>query len=209
MKTINKTYNVFSFDELTKDQQQKALDVNRLYNVEDPHWSTPIEWSITDELKENGYNNSDLRFSGFYSQGDGASFTCAEIDLVFWCEKNLTREQKKRFAPLIPLSAPYSITASIDRSVFSTHYIHEQTINANVDTFYLDNHIENEKQLQEVEDLCSELETLLTEDARERSRNAYEQLKNEFDYLTSDEGLRENFINNDFLFFEGGTIYYE
>jgi len=44
-------------------------------------WHDTILADIFDELSDEGFPDAYIQYSGFYSQGDGASFTCDKIDL--------------------------------------------------------------------------------------------------------------------------------
>ena len=46
---------------------------------EDPEWSEWIVEQIIEELEGMGFVGVEVNFSGFWSQGDGASFTCKSI----------------------------------------------------------------------------------------------------------------------------------
>jgi hypothetical protein len=70
-----------------KSLVQTILDKHRDYNVQDEYWyEGTIEWCKT-YLEAMGFNNPEVNFSGFSSQGDGASFTCKSIDFKKYIEK--------------------------------------------------------------------------------------------------------------------------
>lgn len=68
------------FSELSDNEQCEVL-AERLDRQE---WWEPVLEGFTEELKELGFQDIDIHFSGFWSQGDGASFT-ARLDFKeFW-----------------------------------------------------------------------------------------------------------------------------
>lgn len=71
-ETIVKTY--LTFDELTKEQKTKVIDKNRDINIYHGWWEYIKDDFIT-ILNSLGFNDIELFFSGFSSQGDGASFS--------------------------------------------------------------------------------------------------------------------------------------
>jgi hypothetical protein len=64
----------------------KELSENRQWEIVESQmgddWYDPIIEDIMAELEELGISEPDIRFSGFWSQGDGASFTCESVDLA-------------------------------------------------------------------------------------------------------------------------------
>jgi hypothetical protein len=76
MKKITKNYEVYSFDELSKEAKLVAIEKHRHINVDDfSDWDT---WVLEDkqlELESMGFNNVKIYYCGFWSQGDGACFT--------------------------------------------------------------------------------------------------------------------------------------
>lgn len=82
MRTITKTINLYQFSELSQKAKEKVL--KKLYDI-----NTNCEWYdfIFDDFMvkcENlgiTVNYNDISFSGFWSQGDGASFITDLIDI--------------------------------------------------------------------------------------------------------------------------------
>jgi hypothetical protein len=66
--------NIYKFEELTGEAKSKALDSLRDINIFDD-WFDFVYDDFKDDMKENhGIEVKEIQFSGFYSQGDGASF---------------------------------------------------------------------------------------------------------------------------------------
>lgn len=51
-------------------------------------WYEPLIEDAVNELAENGFEDAEIAFTGFWSQGDGASFTCKRIDVPLFLKKN-------------------------------------------------------------------------------------------------------------------------
>ncbi len=67
--------NVLEFAELTEEQKKKAIDGLRDLNTEGlSDWYHPIIEDNTKMLEALGFYDINIAFSGFCSQGDGASF---------------------------------------------------------------------------------------------------------------------------------------
>lgn len=71
----------FKFDQLDDSAKEKAREWMKEGNTQDNFWSEHIidEWK--EELDKMGFPDADISWSGFWSQGDGASFTSSGFDL--------------------------------------------------------------------------------------------------------------------------------
>jgi hypothetical protein len=70
----------------------KDLDEDRKWEIVESHmgdhwYESLIEDSIK-ELAEHGFEDTEINFTGFWSQGDGASFTCKRIDVPLFLQKH-------------------------------------------------------------------------------------------------------------------------
>lgn len=184
-ETITKTY--LTFDELNQDQKSKVLDNLRDIN-------TDYEWYDTDKedfhtiLGLLGFENISSEFTGFYSQGDGASF---KADFII--PKN-QKELKERMNKLLEYAPLYFKGNNDIKKLYLTlnfkeerkeemeeieiykmgRYSHECTM-------YCDN-----QQLQEF--------------ARFMAGNYYNGLYNQYEYLISDEAVEECILCNNYEF---------
>ena len=187
METIS--INLYTFDELIEKAQNKVLDDNRYFNVEHDDWH---EYTIEDEktkLAELGYLDADISFSGFHSQGDGASFT-AKIDLDAWINQDKTSREK-----FLSLNQ-YDISAWIDKS--ASRYHHEETMSACTDM-----DCDAPETMLDLED---ELQVTIEAEAKELAGDIYNQLRKEYEYLTSDEAIKESITINEYTFEADGTM---
>jgi hypothetical protein len=89
MKTVTITKTLRNFGEMLEAEKagevsKRAVEAAR-QTLKD--WATESEWYDyiyelwKDALEQIGFNKPELAHRGFWSQGDGASFTCASIDL--------------------------------------------------------------------------------------------------------------------------------
>lgn len=68
------------FSEFSDDEQDEIVAAR----LDSQEWWEPIEEGFAEDLSELGFSEIDIRFTGFWSQGDGASFT-ARLDFKqFW-----------------------------------------------------------------------------------------------------------------------------
>lgn len=170
--------NLYQFDELDKKAQEKALENFRSINVE-WDWYEPVYEEFKEIASEYGIEVDDMNFSGFYSQGDGASFTGEISDFKKFAEKT-GLEKLARFSKVIE----ENLTMKIKRynvDVYGSYVSHPA----------IENPIEGK--LREVkEELCEKL---------------YRILEEEYDYLTSNEVVKETIIANGYEFTEGGELF--
>ena len=193
--------------EKDKEVYEKIIERHRDTNVNHEWWKFTVE-QFQEELEAIGFSNTDVRFSGFWFQGDGASFTGdwdsakmlavkelkeKEIELSDWA-KELKRVLKGN---LKDIKAKYA-TFSIKRT--SHHYCHENTVSI----FYAEYWNSKKK-----EQYCipQEQEDDILEGCRAAMKAMYRILEKEYDYLTSDEAVEETLSVNEYKFDKDGKIW--
>ena len=207
----------FQFDELSPDIQKKVLNYYReTYeeNIFDGWYEDVIE-NFESKLKNLGLEDIESRFSGFWSQGDGASFTAKVRDVEKflmdgiklkpgkWFDYHYPKEKEEDEiddlisgfeelginSKIIPL-VPDDFWISIKRNF--SHYVHENTINADLDVEEpLEGRDLDASQQREFKTWLESLENSITEWARKKSRELYSELENEYKFINSDEAIQE------------------
>lgn len=187
MKT--QTINTFSFNELSEKVQTKVLDKFR-YDFNNNSFNDYLNEDFNIELSISGFYDSEIYYSGFYSQGDGLCFD-AKINMSFFCET----ENEKRILKLIDNGLIENFT--IQKTSFANHYSHEKTRYTN---FWNSgkNNIDNV-----LSELCKKIENKRLE----LCNKFYSILEKDNDYFYSDENIKEIIIENEYEFFEDGQIF--
>jgi hypothetical protein len=189
MRTITIHKVLYSFDELDAKAKDKALDSMRNVNVEDTEWYFNTYEEFKTKLTGLGYNNAEFRFSGFSCQGDGASFQ-ADIDLSAvgqrWTDKN---------SDFFDWLSDEGVTADIyDRHC--GNYVHENTkavsMNGSID---------------KVSNFLNDLETLIEQERYTLCKELYRTLEEEYDYLISDEQVKDYIKDNEHEFTSEGHLH--
>lgn len=73
-----------TFDQLEDSAKERARDWYREGALDYEWWEFIYEdWKTW--LENSGFESPEINFSGFWSQGDGASFTCRSFDLTAFC----------------------------------------------------------------------------------------------------------------------------
>ena len=145
----------------------------------------------------------DMNFSGFWSQGDGASFTGHVVDNKAFLQAHDISEDDY---PAIHRLLAYDGGFSIDITRNSSRYVHENTVSAEIvaaDGFvhilpsddFRDHIISqwDEELMLEYDRLQKEVTGII----RDYCRQLYKSLEDEYDYLTSDEVVWEAIVANE------------
>ncbi|MDM0116876.1 hypothetical protein QTI66_32640 [Variovorax sp. J22R133] len=182
---------------LSKYRQDKLLEKYRNIEVEHFEWWEHLYEDFKVDCADIGIGVNDIRFSGFWSQGDGASFT-GRID-NWRLFLNHVGETDLLLAAMASGDGDWpGWTFKIERRASGHNYCHEHSVDANFD---LDpcNVIDAEKDpvrhhafqqlLERIE--YRVLEEQYIEACRALMRELYHDLEEEHDYLTSDDKVVE------------------
>jgi hypothetical protein len=194
-----KTITLYKFEELSEEAQKKAIEDNYQINVEYTEWDDSVRDDAVSIGKLMGIDISRIYFTGFSSQGDGA---CFEGNYQY--NKNCVKELKE-YAPedktlhgiverlqAIQKKHFYKLSANVKHS---GHYYHEMCTDISV---YKDGNYMYSDSEQEAEE---ELKDIL----RDYMRWIYRTLEKEYDYMTSEEAIKETIIANDYEFTKDGS----
>ena len=193
----------FNFEELSEKVQKEVLDRNRGINVDYNWWEYSIsEWE--EKLGKIGFENADIRFSGFCSQGDGASFTAycdtqKILDTLLVCQEENTGDLKK-WRLWFELAEAGLI--KFDMMRISHNYVHENSVEGvltedfsglNNKMWYAENPDKPYEFTSIFERKCQlrELEEMFDGYCKNLFGEIYSWLEGEYDYLTSDECIKD------------------
>lgn len=193
------------------DVIEKHRDIN--VDIHDWYECTIDDWK--ERLGEMGFYDPDIQFSGFWSQGDGASFTSRSVpgphtdpDVVeAW--NNLVGA-----AALIGETITEDLRALAYGGVARTNhrYYHENTVSVDWnwdDPPYGNYELPTEGMKPFADALIASVERYfedLDERVRSLCRQIYDDLEKEYEYLTSDEAVEETLEANGYDFDEEGDI---
>jgi len=158
-----------------------------------------------------GFKDPKIEFSGFHSQGDGASFTSEHFDVSKFLKStnNITKYQ------ILYNAIQDSNTAEISaRVIRHTHqYSHEYTTHLELESFFYEDEdiaddpypYESEQKQEfdlQVDHFVYWARTVLVD----LSRALYEDLETEYNAMTSRESIEDTLRSNDCLFHEDGIV---
>lgn len=198
MKTITVTINTYTFPELSEKAKDKARQYYHDVYMSDGFWYECIIEDAKEVGKILGFDIENIYFSGFWSQGDGASwsgdyryekgapakvagYTGKDSELIRIAQ-GLQDIQRRNF---------YKLVASVSRTGY---YCHSHTMRADV-----------EDRTDPYRDVSGAEEDLLKL-FRDFADWIYSNLEKEYDYRTSDAAIAEDFDANGVLFTADGSV---
>lgn len=210
----------YSFEELSSEAKEHAIEHARDNSFSEDWWFEELISDFESELEEIGISNAKIDFSGFHSQGDGASFTSDEIDteklfnaVGIKSDERIDmstegeREENKEFYDLIgdldsigqhedTRIKPENIQITIYRRDKS--YYHSNTISVVLDVIDEPDGWDGGKWLHETDYKVEKFIKSLADDF-------YRRLEKEYNYLDSDESISQDLIDNGYEFDEEGN----
>ena len=216
MPTIVET-TVYTFDELSPEAQEKALESHRDINVDDDFWYEHLIDHWKEKLEGYGITADEINFSGFCCQGDGASFTGYVNALDFLTKmKQEAPDNWKEYKPLLDcLSIDWShnlcleMTGRITRH--NSHYVHERSTSVHFEERWPHrpwtgfDHWKQEEKAKKVDSLISDFEKDFEEWMVDTNREIYKELEKEYYWATADEQVKDTIEANEFQFEKDGT----
>jgi hypothetical protein len=186
---------VYKYNELSDEAKKKALDWMRGTAYLDYEWYDFLIQAWKEKLENAGFVEPKIRFTGFWSQGDGASFDCKRIDIAKWLK---AEDYLKKFSSLAKQIEDEAIVACIDKNVYGNNYCHERT-----------RYVEISDDGTDGIDLAlvDELEKLMEQHRLSLCEDIYKELEKEYEYLMSDEVVINSIETNGYEFEENGKVF--
>ena len=183
------TISIYTFADLpTEEAKDKArLWVMEAYSHYDWWDSTIDQWKA--DLEETyGIHNPNILWSGFYSQGDGACFT-GECNIFAFVNRSADHE-KPLFAKVLAEIEENGLSPVVNLERFTHHYQHHMTIHAHYEDFH---------SLEEQDEMEALTQSIL-EEARGLMQKIFVELRDEYEYMCSDEEIAETCAANEYYF---------
>lgn len=214
----------FTYEELSPKAKETAL-MWFSETLDYEWWQHTYQCAIEDG-KEKGFDIEDIRFSGFWSQGDGASWT-GRVDLKQFLEHHLKEDNPDhhRYFVLQALLDEGWVEKYVTIERIGFHYVHSEMMReGGVSLSALDELDEDsEERLQydgplqranvyqlhvgiDTDALVDDLLEWIIEEAKDFANEIYKDLETEHDHLTSEESLIEGAYANGWRFDEDGRL---
>ena len=191
---VVKQITLYRFDELSEQAQEKVIERFRTDEILFFDGELIIE-SIYDKY-ETQISDMDIEYSGFWSQGDGASFT-GTLDSD-WLIENLLPDNLKELVRYVE--------CHFTRKTYM--YVHENTVSSDLRNVIWADHIEDNERLSVhmSEKHMRDIEDCIEEYRRDICHEIYSLLEEQYEYTYSEENIRELIEINDYLFHENGDF---
>jgi hypothetical protein len=184
-ETIVKTY--LSYDELTEEQKLKVLEKLSDINVDWEYWHEGVTDDFKHVLELLGYSDIETFFTGFWSQGDGASFSA-----TFSIPQN-AEELQQRIDALKEHVPTFFENTSLDEDFLALDFKEElQDGETNIKVARIGHYY------HECSMYCDN--DGLQEFSRYLAARYYRDLEKTHDYLTSREAIEESIESNGYEF---------
>lgn len=190
---------------MSHDAQKKLLEEHRDINTHHDWWEFEYEWFI-DEMETKGIKAENLCFSGFWSQGDGASFEGrVENWPKFFAAHNL-QEQYPATSHLLATTDMY-LHFTVTRGRYGGCSVHANTMQGDLEFSFecrtnddpLARLAYAEITASAMQELASDAEKQFIELFRGHANQLYYALEQEYDYQTSEEAILDNLFSNELL----------
>ena len=202
-ESFSESEKTFSFSELPKDIQEKIIEdeKNNISESGDDFWSEPILEGFHEDMEALGLTDIEVEYSGFWSQGDGASFTARVYN----------SENKKFITEALGLKVLDEVAENLLITIRreSTRYSHHNTMIAHVE---VDGDDEVEKDMGtgmiitiNVEGSCGPIEEATGNWARDRAKKLYDDLETAYEEQFKEENIIEDLEANGVEFDESGN----
>jgi len=217
-KTIEVT--LYQFNELNDKAKEKAANHYREHWMSHDWWDSTYEYMKEEGEHKHGFDIKEIRFSGFCSQGDGASW-CGAVRLSEWiASKPTTYQEQPTTQIILALINEGWIDEQIMVSFGTHHYCHEYTMDVEDISFTEpvgDEMLESGTlKGARVEELLSivgcaagalyDMSKEIEEDCKSFARTIYRELESDYEAQTSEEAIGEVYACNDVWFTEEGRI---
>ena len=201
------TINIYKFDELTEETQQKVIEnyrLNTIFYHEDiiediceicEKFGLNVKQTYGKNIAGNTIYAPSIYFSGFSSQGDGANFE----GVYSYTQKGCLKKIKSEYPNDTELHKIVEALQNIQKRYFYSlkSYINPigRYFNISVDT----EHIEG---FEISKNVCGDMEEIMND----ITHWIYKRLETEYEYIMSDEYIIEEINTNDYEFHEDGTM---
>lgn len=199
MNTINATLVTYNLSELDPAIQEKIIERNRDINVDFDDWHDfVLDYWQDEKLPELGFVDATIHYTGFWNQGDGASFD-ATVDIIKFLRSHHLCNQ---FRTLFNAIQNGVYVEAVIRQ--SGHYYHEHTMSIDASFYYYPSDYTPDH-AERLDYQSSYLEGLILDTAKDLARKIYQELQQAYEADISDEAVKDCLEANECQFLEDGS----
>ena len=218
-KTVEIT--LYQFDELSDKAKEKAANNYREHWMNHDWWDCTYEHMKEEGEHKHGFRVDDIRFSGFWSQGDGASW-CGAVNIKDWIASKPSEYQQHPTTQIIlALIEEGWCDDKVLVSFGNHHYCHEYTMD--ITEIGLHEPISEDDKMgsgmfkgASAKELCHivgcangalyDMDKEIKEDVIAFARTIYRELESDYEGQTTEEAIAEAYACNDVWFYESGAV---
>ena len=201
---------LYHFSELSEAAQDRVVK----NELEQPYGEAWLQYDILsreylDEakasLENNGFEDVDIEYTGFWSQGDGASFTAKNVDIAEVLNlKEFCKQNNIRYS-VVKAILPY-LEARIERT--DHHYSHAYTVKTQVYDYQIPYYERIDKYIDNT-DLIIKLENAIDDIQVEKSNQIYHDLEKLNDNCYNEDNIKNFYLDYDteYYFDKDGNFY--
>jgi len=179
------TITLYKYSELSDDAKEHAREVMSDINLDSSGGDEyTCEFWQDEKLPALGFDSAKISYSGFWSQGDGASFKC-NVNLVTWLKVNkLCNQYRALYSLLTNESESVYVDFRIDNS---GHYCHDKMMRTDYPEIQTPDDEKFSKAIKQFDSLVK----IVLKNAQATARQIYKELEAEYDYNVSKEAIEE------------------
>lgn len=199
--TTNVTVKAYRFEELSDKGKEKVVSWLNDGVMDTDSYECEVD-NTKDDLKELGYEDIDIKWSGFYSQGDGAAITC-NTDVVTFIKRN---KWAKKYASLYYWAQKEKMYIGVKQQSYS-RYNHENTLYSEYESAEDDLYGYEESGFNVSPKAFEQLKSCAAdflEEVKTKSQELFSRLQKECDYHYSEEYIKDMCDANEYIFDEYG-----
>jgi hypothetical protein len=194
------TFVAYPYDELSEDAKEKALEKLHDINVDFDDWHEWIFDKWTNLLEKMGFENITISWTGFWNQGDGASFTCEGFNVLTWLKYHkVCNKYRSVFGQITGKNSPY-LSGRITRC---GHYYHERSTIFDLEILDYNGDLKSQNLFYFQ---ANEITNWIKNKIIDLNRQIYQDLEKEYEYLSSKEQVEDTILANGYLFFIDGNL---
>lgn len=192
MREIAITYDICTFEELPEHIQDKLIEgeIESLSSDWSYFYGQDVLDAWVTKLEEQGFNNPEINYRGFWSQGDGASFTADNIDLIKLCDylELWPTGKEKTYRSLLE-----NLSYDVYLKRTNHHYYHERST-----TFYCFVNYSQwcpTRAQNALDKFFQDIEPLIDEHIVDMGIAIYKDLQEDYEACTTEEYARQQLID--------------
>ena len=208
MKTISIT--LYRFEELGRQQQDKALEAFRYINVMDQDWFEFTKDDFCRICKILGIHTEpeNISFRGFYSQGDGSTFS-SDIDLITFI-RGTGQQSWKQIAPalkldLLPCTCHARVISLIEKGVIDATVKTVSCLGYQL-KYESEYDFDRKSKYSNIDNELEKLDSWVEKSMEAVNTFLFKSLQDEYEYQISDQSVQESIEANEYVFTANGKF---